>query len=231
MASKSQWGTGAGPLDLDSSARLFFTDHEWRTIDASTARIMPTDHDPGAREAGVVFFIDRYLSGIDYIYATADGSGFLRLEGRESEAYSVRIQELREVYRSGISELDALAQEREGAPFADLSEERQDYVLELLSHAPKPETVVLGEFDPVASFLQGFGDDGLAFFDLLVLHTRQGMYSDPAYGGNRDRVGWKLIGFPGPESLAATNDCSYSLRHLHVSDYSWEDLVPHLRGE
>jgi gluconate 2-dehydrogenase gamma chain len=27
--------------------------------------------------------------------------------------------------------------------------------------------------------------------------TREGFFSDPVYGGNRDMVGWKMIGFPG----------------------------------
>lgn len=34
-----------------------------------------------------------------------------------------------------------------------------------------------------------------AFFDLLRTHTLYGFLGNPSYGGNRDRVGWKLIGF------------------------------------
>ena len=33
------------------------------------------------------------------------------------------------------------------------------------------------------------------------MHTRQGFYADPIYGGNKDRIGWQVIGFPGPASL------------------------------
>ena len=33
------------------------------------------------------------------------------------------------------------------------------------------------------------------------MHTRQGFYCDPIYGGNKNRVGWDVIGFPGPKSL------------------------------
>ena len=69
------------------------------------------------------------------------------------------------------------------------------------------------------------------FFHALVLHTRQGYYGDPAYGGNKDRVGWKVIGFPGPESLAATNDLTYSVRDAFVQDHDWVELIPHLRGK
>ena len=33
------------------------------------------------------------------------------------------------------------------------------------------------------------------FFELLRTHTLYGFLGNPSYGGNRDRVGWKLIGF------------------------------------
>ena len=45
----------------------FFTSDEAKEVDAITGRIIPTDHTPGAHEAGVVYFIDRALTtfGID----------------------------------------------------------------------------------------------------------------------------------------------------------------------
>ena len=61
----------------------FFDRHQRATIEAAMARIIPTDDTPGAREAGTVDFLDRYLSGIDYIYAKPDGSGFETLTGRQ----------------------------------------------------------------------------------------------------------------------------------------------------
>src|SRR5882762_10533097 len=39
----------------------FFTPEEAAEIEAITARIFPTDETPGAREAGIVYFIDRGL--------------------------------------------------------------------------------------------------------------------------------------------------------------------------
>jgi hypothetical protein len=35
------------------------------------------------------------------------------------------------------------------------------------------------------------------FKALLYRHACEGMYADPAYGGNRDGAGWKTIGFAG----------------------------------
>lgn len=36
------------------------------------------------------------------------------------------------------------------------------------------------------------------FFSLLRQHTIEGMFCDPMHGGNIDKIGWQLIGFPGP---------------------------------
>ena len=48
---------------------------------------------------------------------------------------------------------------------------------------------------------QTLAETELEFLPLLIMHTRQGFYCDPIYGGNRGRVGWETIGFPGPASL------------------------------
>ena len=104
-------------------------------------------------------------------------------------------------YRDGIARLDEIAESRFGGGFATLSEAEQDEVLVEISGLPRPEPVPIGRGRPSGTFLQGSFDEGMDFFQALVLHTRQGFYGDPAYGGNKDRVGWKVIGFPGPDSL------------------------------
>ena len=35
------------------------------------------------------------------------------------------------------------------------------------------------------------------FLRMVITHTMEGMFSDPAYGGNYRETGWKLIRFPG----------------------------------
>jgi gluconate 2-dehydrogenase gamma chain len=39
------------------------------------------------------------------------------------------------------------------------------------------------------------GIENTDFFELLRTHTLYGFLGNPSYGGNRDRIGWKLIGF------------------------------------
>ena len=53
--------TPAGPPP--AGTLRFFTPHEARTVEALTARLLPgTPDDPGAREAGVVYYIDNVLA-------------------------------------------------------------------------------------------------------------------------------------------------------------------------
>jgi gluconate 2-dehydrogenase gamma chain len=73
------------------------------------------------------------------------------------------------------------------------------------------ESKAVAGFAPVEPAMQQTSTEiDLEFFPLLALHTRQGFYADPIYGGNRDRVGWQLIGFQGPASLAETHSGRYT---------------------
>jgi gluconate 2-dehydrogenase gamma chain len=226
MVSKADWEIVPIHIDPDTTEKLFFTDHEWDTIEAAASRIMPTDHDPGAREARVIVFIDRYLSGIDYLYAAADGSGFLQLADKDAHAARARNANMQRLYREGIHELDTKARQLRAPSFKEASEQIQDEVLEQISGAPKPIPVSLTSMEVYYSRLQGNTDEGKSFFDTLCLHVRQGFYGDPVYGGNKDQMGWKTVGFVGPKSLKDTMDGTYSTAEFFVQEYDWEDLVP-----
>jgi gluconate 2-dehydrogenase gamma chain len=204
--------------EREGKDRLFFNEHQWETVEAAMARIIPTDDEPGAREAGTVEFIDRYLSGIDFVYAKPDGSGFEKLEGKRAEAWQRRIDLLREKYVEGIEELDRRSRARFDADFVALAEGQQDEILVEMERPAQQAgleeaQVTTGYGAPVEPAMQQTSTEiELDFFPLLALHTRQGFYSDPIYDGNKDRVGWKLIGFEGPESLAETHSGRYTTR-------------------
>jgi gluconate 2-dehydrogenase gamma chain len=209
----------------DVEGPIFFTQHEWDTVEAASARIIPTDHHPGAREAKVVRFIDRMLAGTQFIFPAADGSGFIRMEGLEATAWDERIEQRRQFYREGVVEMDQIAVELAGAPFVELSAADQDAVLEQLSRATKPGRYTI-EDDGVGlggapAGNQPVNEDFLEFFPLLVLNTRQGFYGDPVYGGNENRIGWGVIGFDGPPTLASTMDGSYTTRKYMVEGAEW----------
>lgn len=39
--------------------------------------------------------------------------------------------------------------------------------------------------------------DAKLFFDIVLQNTMEGFFADPIYGGNKDMVSWRMIGFPG----------------------------------
>jgi gluconate 2-dehydrogenase gamma chain len=189
------------------SKRSFFDAHQRATIEAAMARIIPTDHEPGAREAGTIDFVDGYLSGIEFIYAKPDGSGFETLIGKQANAWRKRVEILRKTYVDGIAALDALSRETFGAEFERLDERRQD---EALLRLAGKEAQARGAQEEGPALQQTLTKTELGFLSLLAMHTRQGFYADPIYGGNKGQIGWKVIGFPGPSSLLEmfTGRCS-----------------------
>src|ERR1700739_3918591 len=88
----------------------------------------------------------------------------------------------KERYRSSLAALDAYCRaEFAGKNFVALDASQQDRIL---SGIEKDE-IKLKDVS------------GKAFFELILQNTIEGFFADPIYGGNRDMVGWKLIGFPG----------------------------------
>jgi len=87
----------------------------------------------------------------------------------------------RPAYAAGLAALDAYARDAAGKPFAELAAERQDALLRDLER----------------NVANGFAPSAAAFFELVLGHTLEGTFSDPYYGGNRDFIGWELIGYPG----------------------------------
>jgi gluconate 2-dehydrogenase gamma chain len=91
----------------------------------------------------------------------------------------------REIYRKGIASVNNYAQQQFGQTFAALSENQQESIVADLAEGKS---------------ISGFTDPNpQEFFDWLRTHTIEGMFADPLYGGNRDLVGWKLLGYPGAQ--------------------------------
>jgi gluconate 2-dehydrogenase gamma chain len=200
------------------TAETFFDPHQRATIAAAMARMIPTDDTPGATEARTIDFLDRYLSGIGFVFAKPDGSGFETLTGRQADAWQQRIDLLRERYVQGVTDLDERSQAAYGAEFAELEAEQQDEVLRALERSvggQEPDLqkaqAVPAWAPPETALQQTNAELDLEFIPMLALHTRQGFYADPIYGGNHDGVGWQVIGFPGPDSLADVHTGHYSV--------------------
>ena len=139
-------GRAHGARQGTAAAKLsFLTAAEAADVEAVAAQIIPTDDSPGAREAGVVYFIDRALATF-YAQLAADYRGQLA------------------AFQAAYRQSHPAAQS-----FASLTPEQQ------------------------VNYLKGI--DGTPFFQMTRLLTLLGMFALPEYGGNRDGVGWTLIGF------------------------------------
>jgi gluconate 2-dehydrogenase gamma chain len=123
----------------------FFSQTEAAEVEAMAAQIIPSDSAPGAREAGVVYFIDRALTTFDRQRQAAYREGLTMLQSRVGEMFPGALR------------------------FSSLHNQQQ---IQLLTAIEKTD-----------------------FFETVRVHTIMGFLSDPDYGGNRNQVGWKLIGF------------------------------------
>lgn len=88
------------------------------------------------------------------------------------------------LYVSGIAALGRACRSAFDKPFEELDAKIQDEVLTKLQD---------GKFSawPAGSVGQS------EFFEAVRTHTIIGYLCDPRYGGNRDYVGWKRLGYPG----------------------------------
>lgn len=168
------------PIDR-AAAWTFFTPAEAATVEAIVDRLIPADDlSVGGREAGCAIFIDRQLSG-SYGQSTVWYLAGPAAEGtpQQGPQYTNSIADR---YRAGLAALDRYCHTQPGGKaFADLDSAAQDRLL--------------GQLEDGSVKLHGF--DGQALFHQLLKNTREGYFADPLYGGNKDMVGWKMIGFPG----------------------------------
>jgi len=160
---------------------LFFTTDEAAVVEAFAARLIPADElGPGAREAGVTTFIDRQLTGPygghDWLYMEGPFSkNPLPTQGLQSELTP------RQQYRNGIAALEAYCKATFNRSFTQLDAAEQDRLI--------------GGLEKGEVQLPNFSSKML--FNAIYTNTVEGFFADPIYGGNRDMVGWKLVGFPG----------------------------------
>jgi gluconate 2-dehydrogenase gamma chain len=175
-------GTADAPQGASGSGYAYFDVAEAAFVEAAVARLIPNDEiGPGAVEAGVPFFLDRQLAGRfgrgDHYFLGGPWP-----KGTPEQGYQGRFNPA-QLYRAAIAAIDNYAREKfDGAPFSKLAAADQDAVLKGLESG---DTKLDG------------GVDSKIFFSMLLQNTKEGYFSHPVYGGNRDMGAWKMIGFPG----------------------------------
>ena len=177
------WVPNAGnpPLPATQGPWRFFTAAEGRAIEALADRIIPPDPEtPGGKDAGCAVFVDRQLAGPygrqEGLYVSGPFETGANNQGAQSPLGPAQ------QYREWLAAFDrACAARHGGKAFADFTADEQDAVLHELEK---------GE-------LKLDGLNGQAFFSQAITDIQMGFFADPVYGGNRNMVAWKMIGFPG----------------------------------
>jgi gluconate 2-dehydrogenase gamma chain len=177
------WTPNAGtpPTATAPGPWLFFTGDEGRAVEALADRIIPPDSEtPGGKDSGSAVFLDRQLAGPygrqDGLYIRPPFMKGARNQGRQSEKGPAQ------EYRENLAAFDkACKAQLGGKSFYELSDADKDHVLEGLE----------------SGVFKLDGVDGKAFLEQVIKDVQMGFFADPIYGGNRDMVAWKMIGYPG----------------------------------
>lgn len=118
----------------------------------------------------------------------------------------------REQYAAGLAALDAHAMEIGGSPFHMLRPSEQDAIIDAMTRSAIPNYPALNA----------------GFFNTVRTHTIDGTFSDPYYGGNRDFIGWDLIGYPGVRAVSSPAEITQG-RDLAPSRQSAYDMPPYTK--
>ncbi len=86
------------------------------------------------------------------------------------------LHQMREDFLEGLAQLEKRAAGTYGKPFPDLADAEKDALLSSFKDAKE-------------------GSGEAQFYENLLVLTLEGFLGAPEYGGNKDQVGWKLIGF------------------------------------
>ncbi len=124
----------------------FLTPDQAADVDAIAAQIIPTDDLPGAREAGVVHFVDHSLATWG--------------------------QDQRDPFAQGLDELNRRRADSAG-----------------------PERAALPRSPPLARSSCCARPRRRRSFKMIRFVTVAGTFANPSWGGNRDHIGWRILGF------------------------------------
>jgi gluconate 2-dehydrogenase gamma chain len=192
----------------EQQALLTLTATEAAFFSAAADTIIPADDlTPAGTDCGVVAFIDRQLAGAWGGGAKMYRGGPFR-KGKPEQGYQLPLTP-REFFAAGIVATNAWSRKLYGKEFDRLA-------------AAERETA-LKELEAGRAALDGF--DGKQFFESLLQISMEGFFADPIYGGNRNKAGWRMVGYPGLPAVYSKlideyRDKRYIAEPQSIADFS-----------
>jgi gluconate 2-dehydrogenase gamma chain len=214
-------GLGGGPAPAEAQSApaapkpntepetfLTLTASEVAFMSAMADTIIPADElTPSGTDCGVVTYVDRQLAGAYGAGAKMYRSGPFQ-RGKPEQGYQLALTP-REYFAAGIAAANDWSRKTYGKEFDRLN-------------AADRATALKAMEEGKAQF-EHFSATG--FFNRVLTIVMEGFFSDPMYGGNRNKVSWQMLGFPGlPATYADKVDAYYNKRYVapprSIADFS-----------
>jgi gluconate 2-dehydrogenase gamma chain len=187
----------------------FLNIEEAAFVETLVDHMIPADElTPKGTDMGLAIYVDRALASAwgkgDRLYM----QGPWKL-GVPAQGYQLPLTPS-QLYRAGIEATNVHCTKSYGKTFDKLSEPQCEEVLVGLSRG----TIAFASGLPVRDF-----------WTTLYQTVMEGMFSDPIYGGNRNKAGWKMLGFPGAiavhrEDIVKYRDKEFPINPLGIADLS-----------
>jgi gluconate 2-dehydrogenase gamma chain len=187
-------------LALSATEAAFFS--------AVADTMIPADElSPSGTDCGIVTYIDRQLAGAYGAGAKTYRSGPFR-RGKPEQGYQLALTP-RQYFATGIAAANEWARKTYGKDFDRLSPADRAAALSAMEHGQ-------AEFENFSA---------RALFMRLHAMVMEGFFADPMYGGNRNKVSWEMLGFPGlPATYADKVDAYFNKRYVapakSIADFS-----------
>ena len=182
-----------GPADAGPVIYQSLGPNEAAFVERLVEVMCPADEfTPGGVACGLALYIDRQLAG-----AFGRGERLYLLgpwrPGVPADGYQLPLTPER-FFKLGLAATDELCRQQHGRAFAALSDSEIDALLQAVAsgRAAHPAVALHTWFD-----------------ELVYPLFEQACFADPIHGGNRDKVFWKMIGYPGLPAVNGLNIVRY----------------------
>ena len=179
--------------DAENPTYLSFSPDEAAFVEAMVTIMCPADAlTPNGVDCGLAFFIDRQIAGSfgkgDRLYRRGPWR-----KGKPELGYQLPLTP-EEFFKAGLAAADAGCQREHGKAFSALEPAEGDRFLTALAEGRVHDPRV-----PLAEW----------FNELVYPLFTQACFADPIYGGNKDKVFWSMIGYPGLPAVNGLNMVKY----------------------
>jgi gluconate 2-dehydrogenase gamma chain len=186
---------------------LTLTANEAAFLGAAYDILIPADAlSPSGSDCGLVTYIDRQLAG-----AWGGGARLYRsgpfVPGKPEQGYQLSLTP-REFFAAGIKAANDWSRKTYGKDFDRLPAAEREAALKAME-AGKAELADIG---------------GKPFFEALLQSAMEGFFADPIYGGNRDKISWKMVGYPGLPAAYGDKALDYRGKKVAIAPKSIADF-------